>query len=192
MREFLLTSTSDIQAQILEMMDRIDKGAVCSNSIKGTVVRDMRKAAAITRAAMSILSLRTAAGTDASLIEQLEEMRLEMTAMRRENERLKIQLDGLRRRQEDKETIGTEQWMHMNEDNEENMMEDIPVTADPLTNPFLPKVPPQLSKRQQHKQTQLLSQEPRQQQQQRRQQQQPLQHQEQIPRHSEQEVHKRQ
>lgn len=108
MREFRLAPTSDIQAQVLEMMDRVDKGAVCSNSIKGTVVIDMRRAAVINRAAMSVLSLRTAIGPDASTAEQLEEMHLGMASMRRENERLKLQLDSLRRRLQNKENTGTD------------------------------------------------------------------------------------
>lgn len=88
MRELRMAPTTDIQAQVLEMMDRVDKGATCSNSIKGTVVRDTRQA--ITRAAMNVLSLRTTAGSDASLVEQLEEMRIEMNTLKRENERLRL------------------------------------------------------------------------------------------------------
>lgn len=99
-REFRIAPTADIQAQVLEVMDRVDKGAVCSNNIKGTVVKDMRRAAAITRAAMTVLSLRTDTSADTYLTEQMEEMRTEMAAMRRENERLRIQLDSLRKKLE--------------------------------------------------------------------------------------------
>lgn len=98
MREFRMAPTSDIQAQVLEVIDRVDKGATCSNNIKGTVVKDMRRAAVITRAAMTVLSLRTDTSAEVSLSEQLEEMRTEMATMRRENERLRLQLNSLKKK----------------------------------------------------------------------------------------------
>lgn len=89
----------------------MDKSADCSNNLKGTVVRDLRKAAAITRASMTILSHRTAGGTDTELSQELNEMRSELAAMRRENVRLRLQLDNLRKKtggkgEEDGITVG--------------------------------------------------------------------------------------
>lgn len=57
----------------------------------------MRLAAAITRA-MSILSSRTSTDSDMTLVSQMEEMRLELAAVRRDNERLRLQLNSLKRR----------------------------------------------------------------------------------------------
>lgn len=122
MKKFRLAPTTDIQAQVLELIDRVDKGAVCSNNIQGPLVRDMRLAATVTRAAMSALSLRMTAGSDATLTAQLEEMRLEMASMRRENERLRLQVDSLRRRLKSWETTGTSQ----------DEVDDMPALREPV------------------------------------------------------------
>lgn len=88
---------------------------------------------------MTVLSLRTSvAGPDASLVEQLEEMRLEMNAIRRENECFRVQLDSLRRRLEKKETTGTEQ----------PKVDDLPDIPGPSTKSSLSKGSPQTSGRQ--------------------------------------------
>lgn len=55
---------------------------------------------------MSVLSNRTTLDSDSMLLSQMEEMRLELAAVKRENDRLRLQLDSLKRRLEVTEVSG--------------------------------------------------------------------------------------
>lgn len=90
--ELFSAPTNDIIAQLLQQSNTIFKVADCSNKMKGSLVGQLRQAAIMTRAAVNVMMTRSRESTTSELSEirrELERLRLENKSLRRELGRLK-------------------------------------------------------------------------------------------------------
>jgi len=94
--ELIDAPTADITSKMIEQSVRVFKIADCSNNMKGSLVRELQGAAALMRAATSVMATRPKGASGGRDVEELfktiEELRAENVRLKREMEQVKARL----------------------------------------------------------------------------------------------------